>query len=105
NNNLKLTPVKFYMHQNYPNPFKNTTTIEYALAKPSKVTVSIYNIRGQLVKRFKVGDQDAGYYDIVWNGKNEQDRNVGNGVYFYKLKADMNEGGSFEKIKKVLMIR
>jgi len=100
-----LIPDRFIMHQNYPNPFKNTTKIEYALAKPSRVTMSIYNIRGQLVKRFKVGDQNPGYYDIVWNGKDEHGHHVGNGVYFYKLKANIQEGGSFEKIKKVLIIR
>ncbi len=52
-----------------------------------------------------MGAQNAGYYDVVWDSRNESGNRVGNGVYFYKLKADKNNGNSFERIKKVLIIR
>jgi hypothetical protein len=100
-----ITPDKFYLHQNYPNPFKNNTTINYALAKKSRVEISVYNIKGQLVRRYKQGEQEAGFYNVVWDGKDNKGNQVGNGIYLFKIKADINDGGTFSKVRKILLIR
>ncbi len=100
-----LTPDKFIMHHNYPNPFKQSTTIEYALAKKSKVGISVYNIRGQLVRRYKQGEQSSGFYNLVWDGKNNHGSRVGNGIYLFKIKADIINGGNYSKVRKALFIK
>ena len=88
---------------NFPNPFNPETWIPYQLAKPAKVTVSIYNIKGQLVRTLALGHQAAGIYQnrpraAHWDGKNEFGESVASGVYFYTLTA-----GDFSATRKMLI--
>jgi flagellar hook assembly protein FlgD len=53
-----------------------------------KVELSIYNIKGQLVKNLVDGQQDAGMHSVNWNGKDEYNNPVASGVYFSVMKAD-----------------
>jgi len=72
-----------------PNPFKGGTTIVLSLKdlqSNDKLRVSIYNIRGQLVREFNEDNSDiAPYTEIYWDGRDEQGRAVAAGAYFYKL--------------------
>jgi len=95
-----IVPLKFTVSKNYPNPFNPTTKIDYALPTESDVVLSIYNIKGQLVKRIKHENQPAGYHQIVWQGRNDNNRRVASGVYFYRLKA-----GKHQKTKKMLLLK
>ena len=47
---------------NYPNPFNPETWIPFHLAKPADVTMTIYNMRGVMVRELVLGYQPAGYY-------------------------------------------
>jgi len=55
---------------NYPNPFKNSTTVSYALPVQGKVTIQVYNSLGQLVKSLVDANQNAGNYSIRMDGNN-----------------------------------
>ena len=78
------TPEKMKM-DNYPNPFNPTTTIAYSLPNDGMVELRVFNIKGQLVKTLVKGDQLAGSYETVWNGKDKNEKSVSSGIYFYKL--------------------
>ncbi len=78
-------PTKFALEQNYPNPFSSSTSISYKLAEQSNISVRIYNVLGQLVRKFDMGAQSAGVHGIVWDGTNNFGRRVAPGVYFYQL--------------------
>lgn len=80
-------PSKFELDQNYPNPFTQSTAIGYKLNQQSGVSVRIYNVLGQLVKKFSIGEQQAGIHGIVWNGTNNLGEEVPPGVYFYQMTA------------------
>ena len=96
-NNQISTAFKIY---NYPNPFNPSTTISYNLAENiSDPEIEIYNIKGQKVKSFQLEDK-AGESSIVWNGKDENDKSVSSGVYFYRL---VNEGKTVQSRKMLLM--
>jgi len=89
--------------QNFPNPFNPDiigTTIQYALPKETDVTITIYNIKGQLVKRIVKGMQSPGIYNVIWNGKDETGKSISNGIYFYQLSTDNKT-----LIKKMLLLR
>jgi len=88
NENLKKLPDQFQLKQNYPNPFNPTTTIEYYLSRKSDVTLSIYNQLGQIVKKVSFGKMTAGSYFYQWDGKDEYERKVSSGVYFYRLEVN-----------------
>ena len=78
---------------NYPNPFNPETWIPYQLANPSDVQITIYDTRGSIVRRLKLGHQREGYYTsrsraAYWDGRNAIGEPIASGIYFYQLKAD-----------------
>ncbi|MDO8969114.1 MAG: FlgD immunoglobulin-like domain containing protein, partial [Saprospiraceae bacterium] len=72
----------------YPNPFKNMATIEYQIPNKSNISLSIYNINGQLVKIMVAGYEKAGKYIVVWNGRDNEGNKVCCGIYVICLKAN-----------------
>jgi hypothetical protein len=102
NNDLSPTaPSSFALDQNYPNPFNPNTTIRYQLNEPSKVTLTIYNMVGQVVNTL-VSNQAhlAGSYNVTWDGLDNSGHAVASGVYLYSLKA-----GNNMMSKKMLLIK
>ena len=88
---------------NFPNPFNPETWIPYHLAKDADVTLTIYAIDGQLVRRLVLGHQSAGMYQsrsraAYWDGRNALGEPVASGVYFYTLTA-----GDFTATRKMLI--
>ena len=89
-NNL---PVLTSLKNSYPNPFMATTSksnikISYQLAKQVKTSLTIFNLKGQLVKTLVNERQKAGNYNVLWNAKDTKGGSVSTGIYFYKLNAD-----------------
>jgi glucuronoarabinoxylan endo-1,4-beta-xylanase len=80
-------PAKFELEQNYPNPFSSSTAISYKLSTQADVKVTVYDILGREIRRFAMGDQSAGAYGILWDGKNNTGDVVAKGIYFCRLQA------------------
>ncbi|MCU7501237.1 MAG: T9SS type A sorting domain-containing protein [Ignavibacteria bacterium] len=93
-------PDKFSLEQNYPNPFNPTTTIRYALPTGTDVKVAVYDITGKHVAELVNNYQNAGTYNVTWNGMNELGEKVSSGIYFCHIKA-----GSFEKTMKMNLLK
>ena len=88
-----LIPEETALLRNYPNPFNPETWIPYQLAESAEVTLTIYDINGQLVRRLAVGHQSAGMYQnrtraAYWDGRNQLGESVASGLYFYTLTAN-----------------
>gem|GEM_PF-1134644 len=88
------------LYQNAPNPYKQSTTINYQLAKPGPVSVKIYNTLGQLVKTLVDQHQIPGYYSVRWDGRDGAHRKAASGIYFYRLIAE-----GFCDTKKMVMLK
>ena len=93
-----------YLFNNTPNPFKESTTISFISADYERIkdyTLSIYNTKGQLVKRY-YGEKDDFWVrtEIVWDGKDEQGKRVAPGTYLYKLEYNGNA-----VVRKMVKIR
>lgn len=95
-----VLPDQFSLAQNYPNPFNPETSIEYVVAKPGFVEVSIYNVMGAKVKTLVSDYQSAGTYSVKWYGNSDSGAQVASGVYFYKLTS-----GDFSEIKKMTLLK
>lgn len=93
--NEPIVPTQFTLDQNFPNPFNPVTTISYQLPELSFVNLSIYNVIGQLVETLVNKKVQIGYHNVTWNSKN-----VGSGVYFYRITAD-----NYSATGKCLLIR
>jgi len=85
---------------NYPNPFNPSTTISFSLAQPGNVRLSIYNIRGQLVKTLMNETKETGRHSIIWNGDDNSANKVSSGIYFYRI-----ETSSSVETKKMLLMK
>ncbi len=87
--------TSFGLKQNYPNPFNPSTTIEYSIAKASRVTIDVYNVLGQKVKSLIDEKQNPGIYQLKFNGSE-----LSSGIYLYTIKA-----GNFHKTMKMLLVK
>jgi hypothetical protein len=76
------------LNQNYPNPFTNSTTIEFELTDNKHVGLIIYDFSGNQVKTLINSNYPAGKYAITWDGTNSGGVQVSNGLYFYILMSD-----------------
>ena len=103
---MQELPETFSLFQNYPNPFNPTTTIRYALPRDARVTVSVYNILGQLVNELVNDVQSAGYYTVNWNGRNQSGLQAATGVYLYRIEARPTDGSApFVSTKKMVLMK
>ncbi|MFC1618924.1 FG-GAP-like repeat-containing protein [Candidatus Neomarinimicrobiota bacterium] len=85
---LSQLPEDFALAQNYPNPFNAVTTIEYALPKPARVSLRVYNVLGKESVTLLNDWQDIGYHEIVWSGADDLGRDIASGVYFAVLQSE-----------------
>jgi hypothetical protein len=100
NDQTTRRPAEFELSQNYPNPFNPETEIEYALKKTGHVTLYIYNVLGEKVKTLLDQNQPAGFYQINWDGKNDNGKPISSGIYLYKLEVN-----GFSEARKMLLLK
>jgi hypothetical protein len=79
---LALGDIKL---SNYPNPFNPETTIAFNLQQDCEVTLTIFNPKGQVLRRFHLQDAAAGENKLVWDGTDADKNRVASGLYFYRL--------------------
>ena len=78
-------PMRTALHGNIPNPFSKITKINYSLSDTNSINLSIYNSEGILVRELFDGSQGAGYYNILWDGMNNNDVILPNGHYTLQM--------------------
>ena len=96
-------PTEFSLAQNYPNPFNPETEIAFSLPEDSKVTLTVYNILGQVVDVLPDSDLKAGYHKMNWSGQD-----FASGIYFYRLTARgayRDNRGEFSATKRMLLLK
>ena len=99
----RLLPESTALLANYPNPFNPETWMPYRLSEPSEVTLTVYSLTGEVIRRFALGHQSTGVYQsrgraVYWDGANESGDAVASGIYFYTLTA-----GDFSATRKMLI--
>jgi hypothetical protein len=72
----------FSMNDNYPNPFHQSTTIEYVLAKNTPVKLAVYNAGGQLVATLVDEEKTAGSHQVIW-----ETAGLPAGSYYYQISS------------------
>ena len=85
--NSPPTPTGFALQQNYPNPFNPETAIVYSLSRPTRITLTVYNLNGQPVRTLVRGQQRPGAHRALWDGRDNHGVRVASGIYFYRLQA------------------
>ncbi|MDP3025288.1 MAG: carboxypeptidase regulatory-like domain-containing protein [candidate division Zixibacteria bacterium] len=98
-------PKKMSLSQNYPNPFNPATTIQFKVGslefgEPVHTSLTIYNLAGQKVRVLLDEEMIPGDYQAIWDGKDDNDKKVSSGIYFYRFKA-----GDNSETKKMIMLK
>jgi N-acetylneuraminic acid mutarotase len=94
------SPSEITLNQNYPNPFNPTTTISYALPEPGYVTLDIFNIHGEKVISLVDSHQEAGFYKVEWDGRNDFGSSVSNGIYLFRFYT-----GVYNRTLRMLLLK
>ncbi len=85
---------------NYPNPFNPQTTIRYSVKNPSRVNITVYNLKGEKVRTLVNEHKGNGFYSAVWNGRDEAGKAVSSGVYLYRMQAD-----GFSSTRRMILMK
>jgi hypothetical protein len=81
--------LRNYLSRNHPNPFNPTTIIEYSIRERGRVTLTIHDVTGRVVRTLvdEVQTPRFGYSAVTWDGRSDTGTPAASGVYFYRLVA------------------
>jgi hypothetical protein len=91
---------EFDLVQNQPNPFRNTTGLQFQIPRAERVVLRVFNSLGQHVRTLVDGEVGAGRHDVRWDGRDSAGRAVAAGVYYYRIDTD-----SFSRVRKMSLLR
>ena len=99
-----LSPDKYVLYQNFPNPFNSTTVIKYELPDDAHVTLVIYDILGRIVKTLVDEEKTTGIYEVRFNADN-----LSSGIYFSKISFNSPKSklilDNLTKVNKLLLLK
>jgi hypothetical protein len=87
-NTDELQPTQILSIITSPNPFRGSTQVSVSVKKAADMTISVYNIKGELVKNLHQGNLDKGIHHLNWNGTNAAGQSVVAGIYMVKAVSD-----------------
>lgn len=96
-----VTPLEFYLCQNYPNPFRHKTTIKYCVAYKTRVKLTVCDNEGREIQILVDEIKNPGTYEAEFNAITDHSgkmRNLSDVYYFYHLEA-----GDYSSEKKMIL--
>jgi VCBS repeat-containing protein len=95
----EITPSEVKFLPNYPNPFAQETTLEYALPERQQVRIAVYDVMGRRVQVLVDEQQRGGFHRIQWRPGSGRGA-LASGVYFARLKA-----GDVSRVERLVVVR
>jgi photosystem II stability/assembly factor-like uncharacterized protein len=99
NNITQIPPKNFELKQNYPNPYNNSTLIEYYINESGWVKLKIFDIAGREMAMLVNEVQSTGGYGMPVSVQ------LSSGVYFYKLVYTNKKGEMQMDVKKMVVLK
>ena len=90
-----IVPTEFELAQNYPNLFKEKTTIKYYVPEETRIKLEIFDSRKEKIKTLVDEVKEAGTYQVEFYSNA-----IKEGIYLYQLRA-----GSYENTKRMLLLK
>ncbi len=94
------TPAMTSLLNNFPNPFNPATRVKFGLKEKGPVSLRIYDVSGRLVRVLVDEIREAGSYEAVWDGTNNEGRSTASGIYFCRMEA-----ANYERTLKMVLLR
>ena len=88
-------PLEFKVFPVYPNPFNPETKISYSVLHPTRISISVFDVNGRLIRTLFNQNVNAGDHSFIWDASD-----LTSGVYFIKLSSD-----NFSKISKCTLLK
>ncbi len=88
-------PDDIRLLQNYPNPFREETSISFTLASSDQVQIDVFDVLGRRVKTVASGIFASGQHTVLWDGAGEMA-----GVYYYRLQTE-----SYSATQRMIMLK
>ncbi|MFQ5652268.1 MAG: choice-of-anchor D domain-containing protein [bacterium] len=99
-------PERFTLAQNYPNPFNPETQIRYEMPRPATVSLTVFDIKGQQVRKLvNRRNQKAGTHSVSWDGRDDSGVRVTSGTYFYRLVLRPQNTASMTFVRKMVFLK
>ncbi len=96
-----LTPSEFYLSRNFPDPFKEKTTIKYCIAYKTNVRLEVLDREGNLIKKLVDEEKEAGAYEIKFDTVGIVfNSTIQNGILHYRLSA-----GDYKSEKRMTLLK
>jgi len=95
-----VLPSVYSLGPAVPNPFNSTVQISFQIPRKSDIKLEVFDILGRLVQTILSTEIEAGTYTAIWDGKDDDGKNLPSGVYLYRLRCE-----EFEDTKKMTLIR
>ena len=96
----KLNQLETKLYNSQPNPFANKTRIMFSIKNSANVRLHIFDLSGRIVKTLVNSSMKPGFYKMNWQGDDNNDKKLAQGVYFLKFQA-----GEYQKIRKLLLVQ
>lgn len=83
-----VPPGATLLHGNFPNPVRAATRIDFTLAVPGEVRITVHDVQGREVRELRAGRRPAGHHALEWDGRDGRGARCAAGSYFYRLEVD-----------------
>jgi len=93
-------PSKHVLEQNYPNPFNPETRISFAIKQAGEVQLTVFNVKGEVVRSLVQGRLEAGSHEVIWDGRDNQGNALPTGMYIYTLRIN-----NFEEKRTMMFVK
>ncbi|MEN8227557.1 MAG: T9SS type A sorting domain-containing protein [Bacteroidota bacterium] len=90
-----LITHSFSLHQNYPNPFRSVTRIEYETEQNTFVEIALFDMLGKRCVNLVNGYKMPGKHSLRFHGTN-----LKSGVYYYRMIIDGQQ-----QVRKMLLTK
>ena len=94
------TPAVTSLSDNFPNPFNPVTRVKFALKEKGHVRLRVYDVSGRLIRVLVDEIREAGSYEAMWDGTNDEGRATASGIYFCRMEAT-----DYERTLKMVQLR
>ncbi|MBN2830562.1 MAG: T9SS type A sorting domain-containing protein [Candidatus Cloacimonetes bacterium] len=92
--------TKTQLNSIYPNPFNPDTRVSFSVVGQSNVKISVYDVRGRLVRELTNRVYSEGPHHELWNGLDDNGKSVAGGVYFIRMIS-----ADYTAVKKALLLK
>lgn len=99
NQPLGTTDLSFYVDDAlrirnallFPHPVTQETHFTYVLSHPALIEIEIFSLSGKHIRRLGPFEQQAGFGQTGWDGRDGGGRRLANGTYLYRIVAENAE--------------